>query len=105
MAQGEPYAESHPPLTPRQDRIEASIERVLRAGGTRSELRELVYGFADLARLRGVPSELAIDRITAVALRAARTMAEPVPAAVGDSAADRMAMIVRWCSARHGRAD
>ena len=33
------------PLTPRQDRIESTIERVLRAGGTRSELRDAVAQF------------------------------------------------------------
>ena len=59
------------PLTPRQDRIEATIERVLRAGGTRSELREAVHEFADHARMQQIPPERAIANIKAVAMRAA----------------------------------
>jgi hypothetical protein len=105
MSHGELYAGPNPPLPSRQDRIEASIVRVLRAGGTRSALRELVYQFADLARIGGVPPELAVDRINAVAMRAVRGMGDPAAAVVGDSAADRISMIVRWCAARYHRAD
>jgi hypothetical protein len=93
------------PLTPRQDRIEAAIEKVLRAGGTRSELRELVNQFADLARLQGTPPEHAIGRIKTVAMRASTALADVPAPAVGDSVTDRMAMIVRWCASRYFRAD
>lgn len=92
------------PLTPRQDRIEASIERVLRAGGTRSELRDLVEQFADLARLQQVPPERAISMVKAVAMRASPSTTG-MSSVVGDSLADRLTMIVRWCTARYYRVD
>ena len=92
------------PLTPRQDRIEATIERVLRAGGTRSELRDAVYQFADHARMQQVPPERAITMIKAVAMRAS-TSSAAAASSVGDSMADRLAMIVRWCAARYYRVD
>jgi hypothetical protein len=92
------------PLTPRQDRIEAAIERVLRAGGTRSELRDVVYQYADHARMQQVPPERAILMVKAVAMRAASSAAAGSSAA-GDSMAERLAMIVRWCTARYYRVD
>ena len=92
------------PLTPRQDRIEAAIERVLRAGGTRSTLRDLVYQFADHARMQQIPPERAISMVKAVAMRAASAAAAESSAA-GDSMAERLAMIVRWCTARYYRVD
>jgi pyruvate dehydrogenase complex dehydrogenase (E1) component len=92
------------PLTPRQDRIEATIEQVLRARGTRSELRDAVYQFADHARAQSVPPERMIIRLKAVAMRTIST-ADPQPAAVGDSLDERIAMIVRWCTARYYRVD
>jgi hypothetical protein len=92
------------PLTPRQDRIEASIVRLLREGGTRSALRDSVHAFADLLWRQGVALEGAIDRITAVASRATPAITARAPQSVGDSAADRISMVVRWCAARY-RAD
>jgi hypothetical protein len=92
------------PLTPRQDRIEAAIERVLRAGGTRSELRELVEQFADHARLQQIPVERTIAMVKAVALRAASSAAGR-SSTVGDSFDERLAMIVRWCTVRYYRVD
>jgi hypothetical protein len=92
------------PLTPRQDRIEAAIERVLSAGGTRSELREAVNQYADYARMQQIPPERAIAMVKAVAMRAAPPAAAEPPA-VGDSLTDRLAMIVRWCAARYYRVD
>jgi hypothetical protein len=91
------------PLTPRQDRIEAAIERVLRAGGTRSELRDAVYEFADFARIQRIPPERAVAMVKSVAMRAAPSAS--VSPAVGDSMADRLTMIVRWCTARYYRVD
>lgn len=105
MSESELFSISAPALTPRQDRIEASVERVLRNGGTRSELRELVEQFADLARLQGLPPERAVSRIKAVAMRAAMAMAHEPDPPVGDSPSDRIAMIVRWCASRYYRAD
>jgi hypothetical protein len=94
-----------PVLTPRQDRIEASIERVLRTGGTRSELRDLVEQFADLARLQGLPPERTVSRLKSVAMRATLAKAQDGEPAVGDAPSDRIAMIVRWCASRYYRAD
>jgi hypothetical protein len=102
MSDQEAFATFSRPLTPRQDRIEAAIDRVLRARGTRSELRELVYQFADLVKLQGIPPERAIGTLKAIAQRS--TMAVDAPA-VGDSADDRTEMIVRWYVARYYRAD
>jgi hypothetical protein len=92
------------PLTPRQDRIEAAIERVLRAGGTRSELREVVQQFADHARLQQIPPERALTMVKAVAMRAASSAAAWSSTA-GDSLDERLALIVRWCTARYYRVD
>jgi hypothetical protein len=92
------------PLTPRQDRIEAAIERVLRAGGTRSELRDAIHEFADHARLQQIPPERVISMVKAVAMRAS-TDADARSHSVGESFADRLAMIVRWCTARYYRVD
>jgi hypothetical protein len=92
------------PLTPRQDRIEAAIERVLRAGGTRSELREVVQQFADHARMQQIPLERALTMVKAVAMRAASS-APALPSSAGDSFDERLAMIVRWCTARYYRVD
>jgi hypothetical protein len=92
------------PLTPRQDRIEAAIERVLRAGGTRSELRELVQQFADHARIQQIPVERAIAMVKAVAMRATPSAAAESTTA-GDSLDERLALIVRWFTARYYRVD
>jgi hypothetical protein len=92
------------PLTPRQDRIEASIERVLRAGGTRSELRELVQQFADHARMQQIPVERTIAMIKGVAMRA-RHSAGAWSETPGDSFDERLALIVRWCTVRYYRVD
>ena len=105
MSDEEVNASTVRPLRPRQDRLEAAIERVLRAGGTRSELRELVEQFADLARLQGMPSDRAISTLKAIASRALTNAPVPIAPAVGDSPSDRIEMIVRWCDARYNRAD
>ena len=98
--------EDHAAIATGPERVAFSIERVLRAAGTRSELRELVERFADLARLVGVPLQVALVQLDAVATRAASAMsAAPGAPAVGDSVADRRAMMARWCSARYQRAD
>lgn len=102
MSDQEAFAIASRPLTPRQDRILAAIDRVLRTRGTRSELREVVYQFADLVKLQGIPPERAIGALKAIAQRS--TMALEAPP-VGDSADDRSAMIVRWYVARYYRAD
>lgn len=102
MSSQEWFEGGSPPLTPRQDRLEAAIDRVLRKGGTRSELRDLVYQFADMTRIQGIPPERAISRMKAIAQRSAAGFDSST---VGDSAADRMGMIVRWCTQRYYRAD
>ena len=92
------------PLTPRQDRIEATIERVLRDGGPRSELREAVHQFADYSRLQQIPAERVITMVKAIAMRASPAMRRP-SLSPGDSLDERLAMIVRWCTARYYRVD
>jgi hypothetical protein len=90
------------PLTPRQDRIEAAIDRVVRAGGTRTELRDLVYQYADLARVQGIAPERALVAVKRLVERASVALNG---SAAGDSAAERLALVVRWCTARYYRAD
>lgn len=92
------------PLTPRQDRIEATIERVLRAGGTRSELREAVQQFADHARIQCIPPERALAMVKAVAMRAGPAL-DAGASVAGDSMGERLTMIERWCLARYYRVD
>lgn len=92
------------PLTPRQDRIEATIERVLREGGPRSELRDAVHQFADHARMQQIPAERVIAMVKAVAMRASPAM-RPRSTSAGDSLDERLALIVRWCTARYYRVD
>ena len=94
------------PIATGPERVESAIERMLHAGATRSELRELVERFADLARLVGIPLGDALARLDALSARAAATTKrDDSAAAVGDSIADRRAMMSRWCSARYQRAD
>ena len=98
--------EGESPLSTGPERVESSIERVLRSGSTRSELRELVDRYADLARFVGLSPAEALARLDAVASRAAASgVSSSDAAAVGDSLADRRAMMARWCSARYQRAD
>ena len=92
-------------LTPRQDRIEAAIMRQLREGAPRSVLRESVHAFADLQRQQGIAPERAVARVKAVASQGTAAIAARAPTSVGDSAADRMSMVVRWWAARYFRAD
>ena len=100
------YAELVPHTgSARQTRIERAIFEALRAGVTRSELRELVIEFSDYQRVRGVPADATIGTINAIGVRATPFMNPDEVAAVGDSARDRIAMMVRWCSARYYRAD
>jgi hypothetical protein len=92
-------------LTPRQDRLEERIVRLLRTHGTRSELREVVHELVDLLRIQRVPPERAIAMVKAVVFRAWPGMAAHGLPAVGDSPADRTELIVAWCAARYYHAD
>ena len=57
-----------------------------------------------LEKLWHEPPERAITMIKAVAMRAS-TSSAAAASSVGDSMADRLAMIVRWCAARYYRVD
>ena len=92
-------------LTPRQDRLERAIYDVLRASGTRSELRDLVVQFSDLQRIQGASAERAMSALRTLAHRATPQMNTRGTLAVGDSPEDRITMMLRWCLARYGRAD
>jgi hypothetical protein len=103
LMQNMDFAASYPTvLTPRQDRIEAALLRTLRANGTRSELRAIVYELVDLFRIQGIPYQRALDTVKAVALRAGAAMLAE-GAAAGDSLSDRMVLIANWCAVRYGR--
>ena len=91
--------------SPRQDRLERAIFDLLRTNSTRSELRALVAQLADYLRVRGVAADKALSAIRALGLRAAPYMNADDVAAVGDSAGDRIIMMMRWCSARYLRSD
>jgi hypothetical protein len=93
------------PLTPRQDRLEAQMVAVLRRGGTRSSLRVVVDEYADYARLQGIPPESALNVVRSVAQRARPDIDSRSEIPVGDSAADRVAMMVRWFKSRYHRED
>ena len=102
----DPYASAVTlPLTPRQDRLEASIGTVLRAGGTRSELRELVYQLTDFLRMQGIAMEDAVTVLTRIAGRAGPSRHATGEHAVGESATDRLTMMIRWCASRYQRGD
>jgi hypothetical protein len=98
-------AASTPPLTPRQDRLEAEMVAVLRRGGTRSSLKMVVDEFADYARIQGTSPEHALRVVRSVAQRAGPEIAARGESGVGESATDRMTMMVRWFKTRYHRAD
>ena len=72
MHRAAPIDDRHP------DRIEAAIERVLRDGGTRSELRDAIHPFAGHARMQQIPPEQALSRVKALAMRASPNMVDRV---------------------------
>jgi hypothetical protein len=86
-------------LTPRQDRIEQSLVRLLAGGATRSQLRELVYEYADLHRLQGSTPDRALVMLKEIVHRAVPRSSPRLGSAPGE-AADTMAMIVRWFMGR-----
>ena len=92
-------------LTPRQDRLEDAILQVLRTGGTRSVLRDHVLLLGDHLRMQGLSVERATSLVRGLGQRATPLMNMDGLPAVGDSPADRIAMMVRWCAARYSRAD
>lgn len=92
-------------LTPRQDRIERAIIDALRSGATRSELREQVQDLAQLLRMQGHAQERAAALISALGQRAAPMMPAYDRSAAGDAPADRIGMMLRWCSAEFSRSD
>ncbi|MEO6528158.1 MAG: hypothetical protein ABIP93_16165 [Gemmatimonadaceae bacterium] len=81
-------------LTPRQDRIERTLVRLLAGDAPRSQLRELVYEYADLHRLQGSTSDRALGMLQEIVTRASPRTPD-LGSAAGD-AGDTMAMIVRW---------
>ncbi len=90
----------------RQVRLEERMLAILRSGGTRSALRASVEEYADQLRRQGVSPEAAVAIVRRVAMRAwPASAADSDTYFVGDSPADRMAMIVRWCDKQRLRAD
>jgi hypothetical protein len=105
MSDSPSYLDVLTQLTPRQDRLEGALVRALVAGAPRSALREIVRAYADLLSMQGVPPEQTIASLQAVARRARPRMRERDESIAGDSADDRMTLIVHWCTARLYRAD
>jgi hypothetical protein len=98
------YLDALSQLTPRQDRLEGALIRALVSGAPRSELREIVREYADLLSMQGVSTERTIASLQSVARRARPRMRERDESIAGDSADDRMALIVRWCASWLDRA-
>ncbi len=94
-----------PSLTPRRERLEQAILNVLRAAGTRSELREHVIELSDYLRTQGLDVQQSLEVLRQIGQRATPFMAAGNHVAVGDAPADRIAMMARWMSARYHRAD
>ena len=92
-------------LTPRQDRLEAAIVTALLTAQTRSQLRDHVLALADFLRVRGTDVESAVQMVRMLGARATPLMSDASESAVGDAPADRITMMVRWCTARYRRAD
>jgi hypothetical protein len=91
--------------TPRRERLEGGVLSVLRAAGTRSELREHVLELVDYLRMCGFTQEDTSDTMRELVRRAAPYMAHGEDAAVGDTPTDRVHMMLRWTVTRYRRAD
>jgi hypothetical protein len=91
--------------TPRQDRLETEILAVLRAGGTRSALRARVEELTMFAKVRGAVLDDVLRTMERIATRVGPELALRADASVGESAPDRLAMMIRWCKARFRRDD
>ena len=91
--------------TPRQDRLESEIVGVLRAGGTRSSLRTRVEDFTMFARVRGATFDEIVRTLDGIATKVRPELIARGEAVVGESAPDRLTMMIRWARARFNRAD
>lgn len=91
--------------TPRQDRLESEIIGVLRAGGTRSALRERVEELTMFAKVRGTSLDELVRTMERIATRVGPEMAARGETFVGESSTDRLTMMIRWCRTRYRRAD
>lgn len=95
-----PPADLPETLTPRKDRIEQALTRLLSRHATRSELREVVYRYADLHRVQGTPPDVAVATLRSVVLQAL-----PADGSYGGdtsmSVGDVVSMIVRWHTRRY----
>ena len=89
-------------LTPRQDRIEQSLVRLLAGGAPRSQLRERVYEYADLHRLQGSAPERSLAMLKALVHRGLGS--QPRRGPEPGHGADMTEMIVRWYTRRFSEA-
>ena len=92
-------------VTPRQDRLESEIVAVLRGGGTRSALREQVELFTVFAKLRGAPLDEVVRTLEKISAHVGPQMVSHGEGVVGESAPDRLTMMIRWSRARFRRSD
>ena len=98
----EPYA--YAGLTPRQDRLEASLARAITSGSPRSTLREIVVQLVDHLRLQGVPASHGVATITEAATRAANAVGGD-RASAASLPIDCPTLVSTWATARYSRAD
>ena len=102
MSELHPHADRPSTLTPRQDRIEESLIRLLSLQSTRSQVREVVYELADLHRLQGLSADRAIGQLKSVVQRGLFASARRSDLTAG-IATETMAMVVRWYQQRFTR--
>jgi hypothetical protein len=104
MTELHPQADGPAILTPRKDRIEQRLTNLLARHATRSELREVVYQYADLHRLQGIAPEHAQVTLKLIVRRAepARTIHRDEDPGTTD---ETMAMLLRWYASRYYRSE
>ncbi|MEO8560900.1 MAG: hypothetical protein ABI601_02420 [bacterium] len=103
MTELQPQTDGPALLTPRKDRIEQTLARLLARDATRSELREVVYQYADLHRIQGMEPELAVTSLKLIVRRAASARRATALTDDVDTADETMAMMIRWYSRRYNR--
>jgi hypothetical protein len=102
MTELQPQTDGPAILTPRKDRIEKTLARLLARDATRSELREVVYQYADLHRIQGMAPELAVSALELIVRRATPSARRPTDLDVDAGAVgDTTSMVIRWYRRRY----
>ena len=103
MTELQPQADGPAVLTPRKDRIEQALARLLTRDATRSELREVVYQYADFHRIQGLAPDVAVSALRLIARRSLSTRRPASLHGDIDSAEVTVAMMTRWYERRYYR--